>query len=151
MAGCDELVVVTGAQADVVAALLPAGVPTVINHGHEAGMASSLVVGLEMLSQTSVDAALVMLVDLPGVGRTVVDRVVRFARSAALPTTMLARAAYSGRSGHPVLLGRDHFAPVIAGAIGDAGARIYLAGQHVELIECGDIGGGDDVDTAAQI
>ncbi|MFC7504207.1 nucleotidyltransferase family protein, partial [Nocardioides sp. GCM10030258] len=58
----------------------------------------------------------------------------------------LARATYDGRPGHPVLLGHDHWAAVAAGADGDRGARDYLATHPLELVECGDLATGHDVD-----
>jgi CTP:molybdopterin cytidylyltransferase MocA len=58
----------------------------------------------------------------------------------------LRRAAYDGRPGHPVLLGRDHWTGVVAAATGDQGARTYLTTHDVELVECGDLATGDDVD-----
>ena len=60
---------------------------------------------------------------------------------------MLARAAYGGVPGHPVLLGRDHWPGVLESAQGDQGARSYLARHEVELIECGDLATGRDVDS----
>ena len=59
----------------------------------------------------------------------------------------LARAAYDGVPGHPVLLGRDHWAGVNAAATGDRGARDYLATADVVLVECGDLASGRDVDS----
>jgi nicotine blue oxidoreductase len=51
-----------------------------------------------------------------------------------------------------VLLGRAHWAGVRAAAVGDAGARGYLAGRaDVTLVECGDLAGPDDVDTPEQL
>ena len=65
---------------------------------------------------------------------------------------MLARAAYGGRPGHPVLLGRAHWPGVRDAAVGDAGARGYLAGRaDVVLVECGDLADPDDVDTPEQL
>ena len=61
-------------------------------------------------------------------------------------TRRLARAAYDGVPGHPVLLGRDHWAGVVASAAGDRGARDYLAAHDVDLVECGDLATGVDVD-----
>ena len=58
----------------------------------------------------------------------------------------LLRAAYDGQPGHPVVLGRDHWAGVSAVADGDRGARDYLSAQAVRLVECADIGSGMDVD-----
>ncbi len=88
-----------------------------------------------------------LLVDLPDVGAAVVDRVV----SAAAGPASLARAAYDGVPGHPVLLGRDHWAEVARTARGDRGARDHLArhGDAVRLVECGDLATGADVDEPA--
>ena len=54
----------------------------------------------------------------------------------------LARAAYDGVPGHPVLLGRDHWAGVVGRRRGDRGARDYLAAHDVDLVECGDLATG---------
>jgi CTP:molybdopterin cytidylyltransferase MocA len=59
---------------------------------------------------------------------------------------VLARAVYDGRPGHPVLLGRAHWAAVIGSATGDEGARHYLAERHPTSVECGDLAAGHDVD-----
>ena len=64
---------------------------------------------------------------------------------------MLARAAYLGRPGHPVLIGRHHLPAVIAGAHADVGARDYFRTHPPAVIECGDLGTGRDVDTPAQL
>ena len=151
MTACDEIVVVIGAEADRVAGLLPDNVLGVTNPDFRAGMGSSFRLGLEAAGSANAVAALVMLVDLPDVTRAVVDRLASQVRSSAAPTGVLARAAYHGRPGHPVLVGRDHFAGVLAGAAGDAGAREYLAGHPTELVECGDVGGGRDVDSPDQL
>ena len=151
MRGCDELVVVLGAQADQVAELLPETASRIVNPDHAAGIGSSLVVGLRALSEPGADAALVMLVDLPDVTAAVVDRLAAYVRSLSGPAGILARAAYRGQPGHPVLIGRDHFAGVIAGSVADSGARNYLAERDVRLIECGDLGDGRDVDTPNQL
>lgn len=150
LGGCDETVVVIGAAAERVAAVLPAGTRTVRNPSHAGGMGSSLAVGLTALDG-GVDAALVMLVDLPDVTRGVADRLIRYAQNCSDGRALLARAAYAGHPGHPVLIGRDHFDGVLAGAAGDAGARDYLQSHPPVLLECGDIGGGRDVDTRDQL
>jgi CTP:molybdopterin cytidylyltransferase MocA len=58
----------------------------------------------------------------------------------------LVQAAYQGTPGHPVLLGRLHWDGVLATAHGDRGARDYLAAHQPELVECGDLATGHDVD-----
>lgn len=151
MAGCDEIVVVIGAQAPRVRPLLPPAVRIVVNPDHPSGMGSSLAAGLRAASETAAELALVMLVDLPDVTPAVLDRVMSLVAASEQPAGLLARAAYDGRPGHPVLIGRDHFTAVVNDCVGDAGGRHYLQTQPVQLVECGDVGGGRDVDTPDQL
>jgi CTP:molybdopterin cytidylyltransferase MocA len=139
---CEEIVVVLGAEAGRAAALLPMSVSRIRCDDWAEGMGASLRVGLEALSYTDHEAVLVSLVDLPDVDAAVVSRVLDAAHG---PAT-LARAAYGGVPGHPVLLGRDHWAGVVETATGDRGARDYLATHDVEVVECGDLATGADVD-----
>jgi nicotine blue oxidoreductase len=60
---------------------------------------------------------------------------------------VLVRATYDGRPGHPVVIGRDHWAGVITSASGDRGARDYLLDHGVVDVECADIADGSDIDT----
>lgn len=159
-------IVVVGAAAAEVTALLPPDVRAVRNPDFGTGMGSSLAVGLRAVLADSheppVDAVVVMLVDLPDVSAAVVDRVVRSVIGPAVVTdpkggaaadhvtpavrSALARATFAGRPGHPVLIGSDHFAGVLAAAGADRGARDYLATHAVTAVECGDLAGGADVD-----
>jgi CTP:molybdopterin cytidylyltransferase MocA len=146
--GLTPVVVVLGARAADVRAVLPAGVDAVEAPDWADGMGASLRAGLTTLEGVVADAAVVHLVDLPGVPAAVVARLVR----AGAGPERLARAAYGGRPGHPVLIGRSHWAGVRATAVGDAGARGYLAGRaDVRLVECGDLADADDVDTPEQL
>lgn len=138
--GCDDVLVVLGAAADQARALLPADQRVVVAEDWDEGMGTSLRVGLAALGPDA-EAAVVHLVDLPDVGPDVVSRVVSTGSSAGL-----ARAAYAGVPGHPVLIGREHWAGVIEAAIGDQGARGYLKTHDVRLVECGDLAGGNDLD-----
>jgi CTP:molybdopterin cytidylyltransferase MocA len=139
--GCAPLVVVVGASSCDVRSVLPGDVHVVEAADWAEGMAASLRSGLAAIDD---DAALVHLVDLPGV---TADAVARLLDGAHGPAT-LRRAAYGGRPAHPVLLGRDHWPAVRGSAQGDAGARDYLRGNPaVELVECGDVATPDDVDT----
>jgi nicotine blue oxidoreductase len=139
---CSEVVVVLGAEAERAAALLPMSVSRIRADDWTEGMGASLRAGLEALAPTGHDAAVVSLVDLPDVDAAVVARLVAASRGRA----DLARAAYDGVPGHPVLLGRDHWTGVVASATGDRGARDYLAAHDVDLVECGDLATGADVD-----
>lgn len=148
--GCADVLVVTGAGAGAVEAVLtrsPDPRVTSIRCGTwERGMGESLRAGLAALAtrgRTVPKQALVHLVDLPDVGADVVARVLAAAGEA---TDALARAAYLGVPGHPVLLGQDHWEGVLEGALGDSGARSYLRRARPLLVECGDLATGADVD-----
>lgn len=140
--GCDRIVVVLGAAADRARTLLEnVPVDIIVAPDWRSGMAASLRAGLGFLIDG--EAALLHLVDLPDVGPDVVRRVL----GAASGPDALARAAYDGTPGHPVLLGRHHWPGVLGSALGDRGARDYLTEHPPELVECGDLATGLDVDT----
>lgn len=148
-AGCSPVVVTTGAAADEVAAAL-AGCPVLVvpAPGWEDGMGASLRAGLDALGPTAARAVVVMLVDLPGVDGRVVRRVLAAARrQPEEPQRWLARATFAGQPGHPVLIGRDHWAGARATAEGDRGAREYLAAHDHLVVDCADFASGADVDT----
>ncbi|UCM91970.1 nucleotidyltransferase family protein [Streptomyces marincola] len=141
-AGCAPVHVVLGAgAAEVRARARLTGCEVVENADWESGMGSSLRAGLAALPGTA-GAALVALVDQPRVGAAAMRRVA----AAFTGPDVLAAAAYGGERGHPVLIGSAHFGGVRAAARGDAGARGYLRGREVTLVECGDVGAPDDVD-----
>ena len=147
--GCAPLVVVLGAAADEVREVLPPHVVAVLAAGWAEGMGASLRTGLSALEELAPapHAALVHLVDLPGVTAAAVARL-----AASSGPDALVRAGYGGRPAHPVLIGRSHWAGVRASATGDAGARGYLAGHPaLALVECGDLADPDDVDTPEQL
>ncbi|NYD40641.1 nucleotidyltransferase family protein [Nocardioides panaciterrulae] len=141
--GCDAVTVVLGAAADEAAALLEGQeVAVTVAEDWAEGMGASLRAGLAALGP-EVDAVLVSLVDLTDLSAAVVARVVR----GDVDDRSLRRAGYHGVPGHPVLLGRGHWPGVTASATGDKGARDYLAGESVTLVECGDLATGEDRDT----
>ncbi|MGW0792434.1 nucleotidyltransferase family protein [Streptomyces sp. NPDC002911] len=148
--GCGPVHVVLGAAAEEVRALadLSAGAVTV-NPSWEDGMGSSLRAGLASLAGSGADAALVLLVDQPGIGAEAVARV----RSAYRSRATLAAAAYDGERGHPVLFGADRWADISAGAVGDQGARAYLRAHRdaITLVECSDVAQAYDIDTAEDL
>lgn len=147
--GCRPLVVVLGAAAAEIQALLPLAVHAVVAEGWAEGMGASLRAGLDALAvlDPEPEAALVHLVDLPGVTAAAVARLA----AGSAPDALL-RSAYEGRPAHPVLIGRLHWLGVRAAATGDAGARGYLAGHPgLRLVECGDLADPDDVDTPEQL
>lgn len=109
------------------------------------GMGSSLRAGLAALP-VGVEAVVVVPVDQAGLTAAAVRRV---AHAAPAPRAALVTATYGGRGGHPVLLGRDHWPQVSASAVGDVGARPFLAALAgvVVQVECGDVADGADIDT----
>jgi nicotine blue oxidoreductase len=146
--GCTPLIVVVGALGDEVAAVVGDDALVVTAQDWASGMGASLRAGLDALGSRAetaeVRAALVHLVDLPGVGPEAIARMV----AAVSGPDTLARAVYQGRPGHPVLMGRAHWAAVQAAATGDEGARGYLAGHPgLVMVECGDLADPRDVDT----
>lgn len=147
-AGCTPIRVVLGAAADHVRPLLPDPEAAVFAEDWQTGMGASLRAGLTALTETDGPvAALVHLVDLPWVGPEILTRVT----AEATPRT-IARAAYNGTPGHPVLLGRHWWPQIIETARGDRGARDWLATRDdLNLIECADLGSGRDVDRPADL
>lgn len=150
--GCGPVHVVLGAAAAEVRERADlSGCVVVDNPLWAGGMGSSLRAGLASLAAAGVRpaAAVVALVDQPGVGGAAVARVVAAARAAEDLESALAAAAYAGRRGHPVLIGASRWAGVAGSAGGDRGARTYLrahAGQTL-LVECADVADPADIDT----
>ncbi|MFF9909983.1 NTP transferase domain-containing protein [Streptomyces sp. NPDC013457] len=150
--GCEVIHVVLGASAEVVRerAQLP-GCVLVDNPEWAEGMGSSLRAGLASLSAEAlpVDAAVVSLVDQPGIGAEAVSRVL----SAYGSRDSLAAASYDGKRGHPVLFGADRWAGIAAGALGDQGARDYLKTHRdaITLVDCSDVAEPYDIDTEADL
>ncbi|MCF2535977.1 MULTISPECIES: nucleotidyltransferase family protein [Streptomyces] len=148
--GCARVHVVLGARAaDVRERAALDECVLVENPDWAEGMGSSLRAGLDSLAGTDARAALVLLVDQPGIGPEAVARVLGAYRD----PSSLASAAYDGVRGHPVLFGADHWAGVAATATGDQGARAYLK-EHaasVALVECGDVARPYDIDTEADL
>ncbi|MFG2110823.1 nucleotidyltransferase family protein [Micromonospora chersina] len=146
-ARCDPVVVVLGAAADDVRARADLdGVTAVDNPDWTTGMGSSLRTGLAALAGTGAAATVVILVDMPGVTAAAVRRVATGAGRAEL----VMAGYHNGRSGHPVLLGRDHWAGVAALAVGDVGARPYLRAHAgvVRVVPCADVADDEDLDLA---
>jgi CTP:molybdopterin cytidylyltransferase MocA len=143
-AACDPVLVVLGAQAvDVWRRADLDGATVLANKDWETGMASSLRTGLEGLRgwPTRVDAALVTLVDMPGMTPEALRRLAGYASPDAL-----AVATYDGVRGHPVLLGRNHWGGVMETLTGDEGARRYLAAHDVTEVDCSGLGDPTDLD-----
>jgi CTP:molybdopterin cytidylyltransferase MocA len=150
--GADPVLVVTGA-----APVAIPGVRIVHNPLWRSGMGSSLAAGLRALAasehepghkaehEAGQEAAVIALADQPLVGAEAVRRLIAAYRDGASVVV----AAYGGKPRNPVLIARQHWADVTELAAGDTGARPFLRAhpELVTLVECGDTGSPDDVDT----
>lgn len=146
--GCTSIAVVVGAAADQVIDLLAAeDVAIVPSPSWQDGVSASLKSGLAWAGTTDAQAALLHLVDLPDVGEDVVRRVLAAGESNDDPTQALFRASFQGSGGHPVLLGRAHWAGALAAASGDRGANAYLTAAGCKLVPCEDLAEGNDRDS----
>ena len=140
--GCDPVLVVLGAWVGEVD-----GADIVVNDAWPEGMGSSLREGLRTLTERAgVEAAVITLVDLPGLTAEAVRRI-----ATTSPEAPVVQATYSGERGHPVRLSRDLWAQAIDVAHGDEGARRLLRGREdVVLVEVGDVADGYDVDVPSE-
>lgn len=143
-ASVGRVVVVLGALVEEVTA-------TVDLHGAEPftcdrwdeGQAASLACGLSELADC--EAVVVTLGDQPRVSPEAIRRVIAERNGAAA-----VRATYGGAPGHPVLLEQELFEP-LRNVSGDKGARNLLLSVQVLDVPCDDLGGGEDVDTPAEL
>jgi CTP:molybdopterin cytidylyltransferase MocA len=146
--GADPVLIVAGA-----APVEVGNAQTVNNPAWRTGMGSSLRAALRALAGAGpgadVGAAVIALADQPLVGPEAVARLIAAYRAGAA----VAVAAYEGKPRNPVLLAREHWPEVIETATGDQGARAFMRAHPdlVTLVECGDTGRPDDIDTQADL
>lgn len=146
----DEILVVTGADADAVTACVrdfDPSVRTVHAADYAEGMAASLRAGLSAVSSTAT-GAFVFLGDMPRVPHAVLEPLamaIREGAAAAAPT-------FAGRRGNPVVLSHELFAEV-ATLAGDVGARPILErlGARLHAVASPDDGVLFDVDVPADL
>ena len=171
-AGCSPVIVVLGAEAAEARALLdesgltPAVVVALADDWAE-GLSASLRAGLRKaiaLSSAPVAVAVVP-VDVPGLRPSTVARLIgtlpgdtnadtnadtnpdTAADTAPVGSHTLRQASFNARPGHPVVIGRAHWAALIGTVTGDTGARPYLQSHETRLVDCADLETGLDVDT----
>jgi CTP:molybdopterin cytidylyltransferase MocA len=139
-----RVVVVLGSSADEIAAAVDLhGADPIVCARWEEGQSASLAYGLAELA--SCEAVVVTLGDQPRVSPDAIRRVI-----AARNGASAVRATYGGEPGHPVLLERDLF-EALRDVSGDKGARNLLLSVPVLDVPCDDLGGGEDVDTPAEL
>lgn len=155
--GCSPVIVVLGAAADDAEALLARSfadseaVRVVRADDWHSGMAASLRRGLdaagdlEQVPGSALEAVAIVTVDVPSLGSAEVRRLIA-PEPDAVGRDTLRQASFSGRPGHPVVIGRAHWAALAESATGDVGARPYLVAHGVRLVDCSDLGSGADID-----
>jgi CTP:molybdopterin cytidylyltransferase MocA len=144
-ASVGRVVVVLGSGADeVLAAIDLHGAEGVVCERWDEGQSASLACGLAELSDC--EAVVVTLGDQPRVAPDAIRRVIAARGDGAAAV----RATYFGEPGHPVLLERELFERM-RDVTGDHGARNLLISMQTREVPCEDLGGGQDVDTPAQL
>jgi CTP:molybdopterin cytidylyltransferase MocA len=140
-----RVVVVLGSGAeDVLARVDLHGADAVVCERWAEGQSASLACGLAELS--GCEAVVVTLGDQPRLTSDSIRRVIAGRRE----NVAAVRATYHGAPGHPVLLERRLFERM-RDVTGDHGARNLLISMQTREIPCDDLGGGQDVDTPAQL
>lgn len=155
--GCSPVIVVLGAAADEAEALLGRSliksdeVRVVRADDWNSGMAASLRRGLAsaMDLESAPETVAIVTVDVPSLGSAEVRRLIA-PEPDAVGRETLRQASFSGRPGHPVVIGRSHWAALAESVTGDVGARPYLVAHGVRLVDCSDLGSGVDVDTPGE-
>lgn len=140
------IVVVLGHQADRIQGQIAFGeARPVVNEDYRQGMLSSIRMGLQELSETSVEAALICPVDHPKVSRMLVDLLIRRFEEAKSPIVL---PVVAGRRGHPVLFSRELFKDLMQ-APDSVGARQVVWDHADDVLEVAldDPGAVLDVDT----
>jgi len=158
--GCSPVIVVLGARGDEAELLLPdagggaqADDLIVVHAAHwAAGVSASLRAGLAGAAalDPAPAAVAVVPVDVPDLDGAIVARLIGDRpdgeRSATVSPGTLRQASFDGRPGHPVVIGSEHWAALDRRLAGDRGARPYLVDHGVQMIDCGDLGTGIDID-----
>lgn len=146
--GCERIVVVLGAAPEAESLIpleLREHVTVVVAEHWRLGQSASLRAGIRAVRALDPELpVLVTLVDLPELQPAAVRRVLA---ADPAPASALIQASYDGRPGHPVFLGQAHLTPLLEHLHGDEGARPYLRAHGVRMVDCTDLGGGDDVDS----
>lgn len=127
--GCQDVVAVVR-SADVSAA----GARSVLNPDPDAGMAGSLRIGLEAVTDP---ACVIVLVDQIGIKPSDISQVIAAHRRNGSQVILARR---EGKRSHPVLVPRRLFSEFAAAAVGDQGARAFIDAQpaSVEFLDLPD-------------
>jgi len=144
--GCRQVLAVLGAGAEQALSAATEAFTPVLNRRWGQGLSTSLKAGLAALPERY-DGVVVTLVDQPRIEAEAVRRLI----AAAEEGVAVAIAVYGGRRGHPMYFAREHLGAIAAEAVGDRGARDFIAANPdlVREVECP--GDPFDIDTPADL
>lgn len=148
-AGAEPVIVVLGANADMIAPVLEGldSVRAIVNHGWSKGLASSLASGIaSVFADNRCEAVLVTLADQPLVDAAALKRLM----AAFDAEHRIVASAYDDTTGVPAVFAREH-AEELMRLSGDTGASGWLRGRAAEVtrIPLGDAA--LDIDTSADV
>jgi CTP:molybdopterin cytidylyltransferase MocA len=111
------------------------------NPDFASGMASSLRTGLVFLStrEPQLERVVITLVDHIGLSTEAITEITGGQGD-------LIQSTYEGESGHPVVIGREHWAALINEVTGDTGAKNYLTRNNATRVELGKFATNADLD-----
>ena len=126
------VLVVTGYNEGAIRVILSSSDASFVSNPDFAeGLSSSLKAGVRALP-SSIDAAIILLGDMPLVTHDLINQMIEFFN--ASPHALALVPTYQGQWGNPVLLSRKLF-PEIEKLSGDVGARKLLQSHHRDVIE----------------
>jgi molybdenum cofactor cytidylyltransferase len=131
-AGCDAVVRILGAQADLILERhCPAGVGTLIHADWEKGMGSSIAAGVShsLALCPDLEAVFVLLTDQPLVTVELLETM-----KSGLQRTSVVWCGYGNVTGPPALFAREHFQELLA-LEGDRGAKAVAARHQAAVIQ----------------
>jgi molybdenum cofactor cytidylyltransferase len=136
---CDFVVVVVGKnEAALSPTIYAAGASLVVNPDPARGQFSSLQVGLQEVLDRGRDAAMVTLVDRPPV-RPATLQALRQAFEIAEPETWAIVPEYSGKHGHPYLVGREMITAFLSVPPTSTAREVEHAHQqHIQYVPAND-------------
>lgn len=150
--GCREVVTILGADAARIRACTDLSQQKVLdNPDWSTGMASSFRLGVAGAARG--DNLLFALVDQPGLTPGTVARLLAAHRPGRVTAAAYRMPDGQLRRGHPLLLDVSLRSEAARLATGDSGARPFLQAhpELIDLVDCGDQSGGEDLDTPDQL
>lgn len=135
-AGVSKIFVVLGAWVGIVP-----HANVIENPDFATGMSSSLRAGLEHLTteESKVDRVVITLVDHIGLTAEGLAELLTH-------DSRLIQSTYGDEIGHPVVIGREHWAPLINELAGDVGARNYLRNNNAFQVDLAEVASATDLD-----